>query len=84
MIDTHEGGMVLHVYHSWVDCHQDEPLLEWQRVKPVAVREAIHRLSIFSPVKSIPERINRRSGHTPDRVKTKARPMEGGLGEREE
>jgi hypothetical protein len=29
VIDTHaEGWMVLHVCHNWVDCHQDEPLLE--------------------------------------------------------
>ena len=38
--------MILHGRHSWVDCHQDEPLLEGKQVEPV--REAIHRLSIFT------------------------------------
>ena len=39
VIDTHaERWILLHVCYSWVDCHQDEPLFEWQRVEPVAVR----------------------------------------------
>jgi len=53
--------------HSWVDCHQDEPLLEWQRVEPVAVREAIHRLSIFTPSKTYQSASTDGSGCTPDR-----------------
>jgi len=86
VIGTHvEGGVVLHVYNSWVDCYRDKPPLERQGVEPVAMREAIHRLSIFTfHLKNISERINRRSGRTlgpgSRGMSTEARTTEGGLG----
>ena len=40
------GMAVLHGRPSWVDCHQNEPPVEGKQVEPV--REAIHRLSIYT------------------------------------
>jgi hypothetical protein len=84
VIDTHEGWMVLYVCHSWVDCQQDEPLLECQRVEPVAVREAIHRFSIFTPSKAYQSASTDARGAPQTGVSIKARATEGGLGERKE
>ena len=90
-IDTYaEGWVVLCGWHGWVDCHQDEPPLEWQWIEPEAVLEAIHRFSTFTvhSIENIPERItNRRLGRTPGlgsrERNTKGR-TKSGLGEREE
>jgi len=70
--------------HNWVDCHQDEPLLEWQQVEPVAVREAIHRLSIFTPPETYQSASTDARGAPQTGVSTKAWATEGGLGEWEE